>query len=158
MPPSIATSRLLASCSHDVSPQLTLALITSTTSAHPATIPVVQVWNPSFLSTNLTYQHLQKSILPEVLKLAESPLLQGAALAAMLDFFRSLVSAGSPSLPLDLSTSPPGLPGLSHSDMLALLVTPVLGARGGAIHKQGRANIAKCAASLVSHSQQEVGP
>jgi len=104
--------------------QLTLTLLTSVTSSHSATIPVIQ-----------------KSVLPEVLKLAESPLLQGAALTAMLDFFRSLVSAG--------------VAGLSHSDMLALLVTPVLGGRGASIHKQGRANIAKCAASLVSHSQQE---
>ena len=79
--------------------------------------------------------------LPEVLKLAESPLLQGAALAAMLDFFRALVGAG--------------VPGLSHSDMLALLVNPILTPKGAAIHKQGRANIAKCAASLVSHSQAE---
>jgi len=104
--------------------QLTLALLTSVTSSHASTIPVIQ-----------------KSILPEVLKLAESPLLQGAALAAMLDFFRALVGAG--------------VPGLSHSDMLALLVNPILTQKGSAIHKQGRANIAKCAASLVSHSQAE---
>jgi len=104
--------------------QLTLALLTSVTSSHTETIAVIQ-----------------KSVLPEVLRLAESPLLQGAALNAMLDFFRSLVSAG--------------VPGLSHSDMLSLLVTPVLGGRGTNIHKQGRANIAKCAASLVSHSQTE---
>ena len=76
--------------------QLTLALLTSVTSSHASTIPVIQ-----------------KSILPEVLKLAESPLLQGAALAAMLDFFRALVGAG--------------VPGLSHSDMLALLVNPIPG-------------------------------
>ena len=104
--------------------QLTLALLTSVTTSHASTIPVIQ-----------------KSILPEVLKLAESPLLQGAALAAMLDFFRALVGAG--------------VPGLSHSDMLALLVNPILTQKGSAIHKQGRANIAKCAASLVSHSQAE---
>ena len=104
--------------------QLTLALLTSVTSSHASTIPVIQ-----------------KSVLPEVLKLAESPLLQGAALAAMLDFFRALVGAG--------------VPGLSHSDMLALLVNPILTPKGAAIHKQGRANIAKCAASLVSHSQAE---
>ena len=73
--------------------QLTLALLTSVTSSHASTIPVIQ-----------------KSILPEVL---ESPLLQGAALAAMLDFFRALVGAG--------------VPGLSHSDMLALLVNPIPG-------------------------------
>merc|ERR1719334_2659572 len=104
--------------------QLTLALLTSVTSSHASTIPVIQ-----------------KSVLPEVLKLAESPLLQGAALAAMLDFFRALVGAG--------------VPGLSHSDMLALLVNPILTPKGAAIHKQGRANIAKCVASLVSHSEAE---
>ena len=104
--------------------QLTLALLTSVTTSQASTIPVIQ-----------------KSVLPEVLKLAESPLLQGAALAAMLDFFRALVGAG--------------VPGLSHSDMLALLVNPILTQKGAAIHKQGRANIAKCAASLVSHSQTE---
>jgi len=104
--------------------QLTLATATSVTSSHAATIPIIQ-----------------KAVLPEVLKLAESPLLQGAALQAMLDFFRALVASGAP--------------GLGHSDLLSLLVAPVLGSRGASIHKQGRANIAKCAASLVSHSQVE---
>ena len=35
------------------------------------------------------------------------------------------------------------------------LKNPILTQKGSAIHKQGRANIAKCAASLVSHSQAE---
>ena len=60
-------------------------------------------------------------MLPEVLKLAESPLLQGGALSAMLDFFKTIVAAG--------------LPGLGHSDLLALLAHPVLGSKGGSIHK-----------------------
>ena len=60
-------------------------------------------------------------MLPEVLKLAESPLLQGGALAAMLEFFKTIVSAG--------------VPGLGHSDLLALLAHPVLGGKGGNIHK-----------------------
>ena len=95
-------------------------------------------------------------MLPEVLKLAESPLLQGGALSAMLDFFKTIVAAGAP--------------GLGHSDLLALLAHPVLGSKGGSIHKvlrfyynkliyiflqAGRANIAKCVASLVSHSARE---
>ena len=54
--------------------QLTLALLTSVTSSHASTIPVIQ-----------------KSVLPEVLKLAKSPLLQGAASATMID--RSVLSA-----------------------------------------------------------------
>ena len=60
-------------------------------------------------------------MLPEVLKLAESPLLQGGALSAMLDFFKTIVAAGAP--------------GLGHSDLLALLAHPGLGSNGGSIHK-----------------------
>ena len=104
--------------------QLTLTLLTSISIHHRQAIPTIQ-----------------KTVLPEILKLAESPLLQGAALAAMLEFFKSVVSAG--------------VPGLAHNDLLALLVNPVLGGKGGSIHKQGRANIAKCVASLVSHSERE---
>ena len=59
----------------------------------------------------------------------------------MLEFFKTIVSAG--------------VSGLGHSDLLALLAHPVLGAKGGNIHKAGRANIAKCVASLVSHSEKE---
>ena len=104
--------------------QLTLALLTSISLSHRQAIPKIH-----------------KSVLPEVLKLAESPLLQGGALSAMLEFFKTIVSAG--------------VAGLGHSDLLALLAHPVLGAKGGNIHKAGRANIAKCVASLVAHSQKE---
>ena len=74
--------------------------------------------------------------------MAESPLLQGGALSAMQDLFQRLVAAESPVLP--------------YSDLLAMLVNPVLGPRGGAIHKQGRANIAKCVASLVARNPAQV--
>ena len=95
--------------------QLTLNLLTSISVNHRQAIPTTQT-----------------TVLPEVLKLAESP-----PFTAMLDFFKSVVSAG--------------VPGLAHSDLLALLVNPVLGGKEGTIHKQGRANIAECVASLVSH-------
>merc|ERR1719427_1155021 len=58
-------------------------------------------------------------------------------------------------LVLGMAVVSAGVPGLAHSDLLALLVNPVLGGKGGTIHKQGRANIAKCVASLVSHSERE---
>ena len=61
--------------------QLTLTLITSISSTHKRVIPIIH-----------------KTVLPEVLKLAESPLLQGAALSAMLDFFKTIVAAGEYSL------------------------------------------------------------
>ena len=104
--------------------QLTLTLLTSIALTHKQAIPIIH-----------------KTVLPEVLKLAESPLLQGAALSAMLEFFKTIVAAG--------------VPGLGHGDLLALLAHPVLGGKGGSIHKAGRANIAKCVASLVSHSERE---
>jgi len=104
--------------------QLTLVLLTSISVAHRQAIPTIH-----------------KSVLPEVLKLAESPLLQGGALAAMLELFKTLVGAG--------------VSGLGHTDLLALLAHPVLGGKGGNIHKAGRANIAKCVAALVSHSERD---
>jgi len=104
--------------------QLTLCLLTSISINHKTVVPAVR-----------------EHVLPEVLKLAESPLLQGAALMAMLEFFKSLVSVG--------------LPGLDHNSLLSMLVTPVLSSKGTAIHKQGRASIAKCVASLVANNEQE---
>ena len=58
----------------------------------------------------------------------------------MLEFFKSLVSAG--------------IPGLSSNDLLTLLVNPVMSAKGGMIHKQGHASIAKCVASLVDSNEK----
>lgn len=98
--------------------QLTMNLLTSVAKLHKGALPVVQ-------STSL----------PEIFRLAQSPLLQGAALNSMLEFFQSLVAAH--------------LPGLSQKDLLGLLVNPVLLPTGAAIHKQGRASIAKCVAALV---------
>ncbi|CAB4064779.1 CAND1 [Lepeophtheirus salmonis] len=86
---------------------------------------------------------LQKDSLPsiydtslmEIFKLAQSPLLQGAALVAMLDFLKALVAAD--------------LPGLGERDLLMKLILPVMKPSGSSIHKQGRASIAKCVAALV---------
>lgn len=48
----------------------------------------------------------------QVLHIAKSPLLQGAALNSMLEFFKSLVQAN--------------LPGLSFHELLNMLISPVL--------------------------------
>lgn len=98
--------------------QLTMNLLTSVAKLHKSSLPTVQ-------RTSLSYIFL----------LAQSPLLQGAALNAMLDFFKALVAAK--------------LPGLGQKELLGLLVDPVLAPTGAAIHKQGRASIAKCVAALV---------
>jgi len=104
--------------------QLTLTLLTSVVTVHPSAI-----------------QTIKKSSLTQVLVLAESPLLQGGALSAMLEFFATLVAANSSVL--------------TYNDLLGLLVNPVLGNQGANIHKQGRANIAKCVASLVNNNNTQ---
>lgn len=74
--------------------------------------------------------NISENILPEVLTLVKSPLLQGAALNSMLEFFQALVMAN--------------LPGLGYRELLALLVNPVVsqgnvgpsGVPMPALHKQ----------------------
>ena len=108
--------------------QLTMDLLKTVSEKHKSVLPIVQ-----------------QTSLPEVFKLAQSPLLQGAALNAMLQFFQSLVAAK--------------IPGLGQKELLDMLVNPVMmpGATGGErIHKQGRASIAKCVAAIViTQSLQE---
>lgn len=88
--------------------------------------------------------NIADTILPEILTLVHSPLLQGAALNAMLEFFQSLV------------ISP--LPGLSYRDLLRRLTAPVCtvngtqqgqGAAPHVIHKQAYHSIAKCVAAIT---------
>jgi len=98
--------------------QLTMNLLTSVARLHTSSLPMVQ-----------------KTSLAQIFHLSQSPLLQGAALSAMLDFFQSLVAAR--------------LPGLGQKDLMELLVDPVLAPSGASIHKQGKASIAKCVAALV---------
>lgn len=94
-------------------------------------------------------------ILPEILTLAKSPLLQGAALNSMLEFFQALVVAG--------------LPGLGFEELLQMLVSPIsqngngtaqpLFATGNqtqaVFHKQAFHSLAKCVAALTVKWQQE---
>ena len=95
-----------------------------------------------FASHRQTTSTIEKTVFPEVPKLAGSSLLQGEALVAVLDFFQSIVSDGVPSL--------------ADSDPMVLLINPILGVTGGCIHEQRLATIAKCVASLASHSKGEV--
>jgi cullin-associated NEDD8-dissociated protein 1 len=98
--------------------QLTMNLLTSVAKLHKGSLPMVQ-----------------KTSLPQIFHLSQSPLLQGAALNAMLEFFQALVAAK--------------LPGAGQKDLLKMLVDPVLSVAGSTIHKQGKASIAKCVAALV---------
>ena len=80
---------------------------------------------------------VKTSSLPGVLRLTQSPLLQGAALTAMLEFFQALVVANEAEM--------------NQQRMLDALVHPVMDPNSGAsVHKQGRASIAKCVAAIVA--------
>lgn len=94
--------------------QLTLVLLTSVARVHPGAL-----------------HQVQGSILPEVLVLVKSPLLQGAALDSMLEFFQALVGCQ--------------IPGLGYHDVLQLLVRP----QTPALHKQAFHSLAKCVAAIT---------
>ncbi|XP_001606869.2 cullin-associated NEDD8-dissociated protein 1 [Nasonia vitripennis] len=102
--------------------QLTLTLLTTIAKLHPVALNTI--------STN---------ILPEILTLVKSPLLQGAALNSMLEFFQALVQAG--------------IPELGYRELLSLLVAPVNQIQQ--LHKQAYHSLAKCAAALTITWHQE---
>uniref|UniRef100_A0AAY4ENY9 TATA-binding protein interacting (TIP20) domain-containing protein n=1 Tax=Denticeps clupeoides TaxID=299321 RepID=A0AAY4ENY9_9TELE len=83
------------------------------------------------------------SILSELITLVRSPLLQGGALSAMLDFFQALVATGTASL--------------GYMDLLRMLTGPVYAQSAALTHKQSYYSIAKCVAALTRACPKE-GP
>lgn len=80
--------------------------------------------------------NITANILPEVMNLVKSPLLQGAALNAMLEFFQALVTCR--------------LQGLGYSELLQMLISPILNGTGKeTIHKQAYYSLAKCVAAIT---------
>ncbi|GLV39340.1 Cullin-associated and neddylation-dissociated 1 [Carabus blaptoides fortunei] len=108
--------------------QLTLVLLTS----------IARVYSGALVDVSDT-------ILPEILVLVKSPLLQGAALDAMLEFFQALVGCR--------------LPGLGYHDVLKLLVRPVaIGSPAANLHKQAFHSLAKCVAAITVIFEHEALP
>lgn len=108
--------------------QLTLVLLTS----------IARVYSGALVD-------VADAILPEILTLVKSPLLQGAALESMLEFFQALVSCR--------------LPGLGYHDVLKLLVRPVaLGSPTNTLHKQAFHSLAKCVAAITVIYEHEALP
>ncbi|XP_012274263.1 cullin-associated NEDD8-dissociated protein 1 [Orussus abietinus] len=101
--------------------QLTLTLLTTIAKLHPVALTRVS-----------------DNILPEILVLVKSALLQGAALNSMLEFFQALVQAD--------------IPGLGYRELLSMLVAPVA---QSVLHKQAYHSLAKCAAALTITWHQE---
>ncbi|KAK3749091.1 hypothetical protein RRG08_034063 [Elysia crispata] len=106
--------------------QLTLNLLTSISHSHKQSISSIQA-----------------EILPQILVLVQSPLLQGGALNAVLDFFRALITLS--------------LPKLGFRDLLQMLIMPVYDTRlsSGPIHRQAYHSIARCVAALTEMSPLE---
>ncbi|KAK7091549.1 cullin-associated NEDD8-dissociated protein 1-like isoform X2 [Littorina saxatilis] len=127
MPPLISENDLHVS-------QLTLNLLTSLSN-----IPTA---NMSTISTE---------ILPQILLLVQSPLLQGGALQALLDLLQSVVGLG--------------LPKLGFRDLITMLITPIYNPSSApamtvtspSIHRQAFHSIAKCVAALTVMSPGEAG-
>lgn len=79
-----------------------------------------------------------KPIVPQVMTLVTSPLLQGSALQAMLEFLKAIVAA-------KLTT-------LSYIDLLTMLLTPInnMATGQGVIHKQAFYSLAKCVSAITT--------
>ncbi|KAL1433050.1 hypothetical protein MTO96_002025 [Rhipicephalus appendiculatus] len=111
--------------------QLTLSLLTSISRVHQQSLSLVPC-----------------AILPEILVLVRSPLLQGGALNAMLEFLQALVSLG--------------LPGLGFKELLHEVSSPVYQSGGAGavatIHRQAYHSMAKAVAALTLQCRQEAIP
>ncbi|XP_042371846.1 cullin-associated NEDD8-dissociated protein 1-like, partial [Plectropomus leopardus] len=83
------------------------------------------------------------NIMQQLIALVRSPLLQGGALAAMLDFYQALVATETP--------------GLGYMDLLRMLTGPVYSQSAALPHKQAYCSIAKCVAALTRACPNE-GP
>ncbi|XP_018320590.1 cullin-associated NEDD8-dissociated protein 1 isoform X2 [Agrilus planipennis] len=88
-------------------------------------------------------QDISKNILPQIMNLVKSPLLQGAALVSLLEFFQQLVLCN--------------LPGLGFKDLLEIMLAPVQNIQNnqGNLHKQAFYSLAKCVASITVICPQE---
>ncbi|KAA8593608.1 hypothetical protein FQN60_009724 [Etheostoma spectabile] len=95
-------------------------------------------WCPSSLAK------ISSSVLPGVFRLVHSPLLQGAALAAILDFLQALVLSKTSNL--------------GYSQLLKSLTDPFQRSQssdGTTIHRQSYQSVARCVAALSSSCAKE---
>uniref|UniRef100_A0A8D0CZ05 Cullin-associated and neddylation-dissociated 1 n=2 Tax=Sander lucioperca TaxID=283035 RepID=A0A8D0CZ05_SANLU len=101
-------------------------------------LSTLAVTHPSSLS-----QLSGGNILQQLIALVRSPLLQGGALSAMLDFYQALVATETA--------------GLGYMDLLRMLTGPVYSQSASLPHKQAYCSIAKCVAALTRACPDE-GP
>lgn len=88
---------------------------------------------------------VHSTLLPEILSLIRSPLLQGAALNCTLDLFQAFVKTN--------------LPGLSYRELLDMIKYPIMNTNATVhMHKQAFHSSAKCAAALTLQCRSEAIP
>lgn len=104
--------------------QLSLVLLTTTAKKQPQALHDVHA-----------------AIMPEIMTLVKSPLLQGTALTCTLNLFQGLVQAN--------------LPGLTYRHLLNMLMQPVLDLQQHQLHKQAYHSLAKCIAALTLQMPSE---
>ncbi|RXM99391.1 Cullin-associated NEDD8-dissociated protein 1 [Acipenser ruthenus] len=119
LPPLISESDMHVS-------QMAISFLTTLAKVHPASL-----------------SKISGSILTELIALVRSPLLQGGALGAMLEFFQALVATHTASL--------------GYMDLLRMLTGPVYAQSTALTHKQSYYSIAKCVAALTRACPKE-GP
>ncbi|KAF5283424.1 hypothetical protein FQA39_LY04800 [Lamprigera yunnana] len=109
--------------------QWTLVLLTSIAQFHPSAL-----------------QDISTNLLPDIMNLVKSPLLQGVPLNAMLEFFQSLVRCH--------------LPGVAYNDLLQMLLYPVfqVPVNQDNLHKQAYYSLAKCVAAVTIISRNQASP
>lgn len=84
--------------------------------------------------------NIPQTILPTSLGLFRSPLLQGAALTSMLEFFKAIVISG--------------FPGLDYSELKMRLTSPIYQTNQNVnLHRQAYCSIAKCLATVSTVEQ-----
>ncbi|CAH1772992.1 unnamed protein product [Owenia fusiformis] len=93
--------------------------------------------------SKLSMSNIQSAILPQLLVLIQSPLLQGGALNSLLEFFQALVQSNTP--------------GMGFTELLNMLTGPIYSAPNGsfAVHKQAFHSIAKAVAALTICCKQQ---
>lgn len=104
--------------------QLSLTLLTTTAKKQPQAI-----------------QDVHAEIMPEIMILVKSPLLQGTALTCTMNLFQALVQAN--------------LPKLTYRQLLNMLMQPVMETQQTQLHKQAYHSLAKCIAALTLQMPSE---
>lgn len=130
--------QLLKGAIHELSPLL------SESDLHVAQLSLVLLTSTAkYQSQALEGEH--QDLLPEVMTLVRSPLLQGTALNCTLNLFQVLVQAN--------------LRGLGYRELLEMLKNPVVNQQATyPLHKQAYHSLAKCVAALTLQVQHEAVP